>query len=321
MPLISVIIPVFNVEKYIVECFESFIKQFDDEIEVICVDDGSTDRSGIICDEYMEKYNNHFKVIHNRNIGIGGARNFGLKIAKGEYIAWIDPDDYISENWYKEIKDVIKSKEPDILFFDYILCRDNKKTLKNYANKSSFISTEKFLYDVVKDTKIQSQLWQKVFKRDLFDNINFPDNVKCMEDYAILHKLILKAEKIFYIKKALYFYRVRSESLVTKVDIDKSYQCYLIAKERYEYLKQRGINVSNIGYLIQALGVCINYYKLNCPKEYLSIYIKVSKNLKQNFLSILQSEIEIREKIKMFAVQIGIGKYAFYLYKMLKVKR
>ena len=321
MPLISVIIPVFNVENYIVECFESFIKQFDDEIEVICVDDGSTDKSGIICDEYKEKYNNHFKVIHNRNIGIGGARNFGLKIAKGEYIAWIDPDDYISENWYKEIKDVIKSKEPDILFFDYILCRESKKILKNYANKSSFISTEKFLYDVVKDTKIQSQLWQKVFKKNLFDNISFPENVKCMEDYAILHKLILKAKKIFYINKALYFYRVRNDSLVMKVDIDKSYQCYLIAKERYEYLKLQEIKISKVGYLLQALGVCINYYKLNCPKEYFNIYKEVLKVLKKNFLSVILSDIETREKIKIFIVQIGIGKYVFYLYKMFKVKR
>ena len=117
MPLLSVIIPVYNVQDYIGECFESIIMQNTDCMEVICIDDGSTDDSGKICDEYAKK-NANIIVVHQENKGVAAARNLGLKLASGEYIAWIDPDDYISENWF-EIISVKLENSIDIVFCDY----------------------------------------------------------------------------------------------------------------------------------------------------------------------------------------------------------
>lgn len=117
-PLVSIIIPVYNVENYIKECFESIkIQKTRDDLEVICIDDGSTDRSGIICDEYA-KSDKRFKVIHQKNKGVSATRNLGVSISKGKYLAWIDPDDYINENWWNSIKNLLDDNI-DIIFFDY----------------------------------------------------------------------------------------------------------------------------------------------------------------------------------------------------------
>ena len=134
MPLLSVIIPVYNVERYIKKCFDSIIVQIKDaDVEIICINDGSTDKSGEICDEYAAKYNK-IKVYHQNNKGVAAARNYGLSIIKGQYIAWIDPDDYISNKWYENISTLIMEEQPDILeltFNSYIFSDiDNKDILE-----------------------------------------------------------------------------------------------------------------------------------------------------------------------------------------------
>lgn len=113
--LISIIIPIYNVEKYLIECLESLSRQKTSQIEFICVDDGSTDKSGIICDEFAKR-DKRFKVIHKKNGGVSSARNVGMENAIGKYIAWVDPDDYITLNWYECIEEYLKKKYRYIIF-------------------------------------------------------------------------------------------------------------------------------------------------------------------------------------------------------------
>ena len=317
--LLSVIIPVYNVEKYIRECFNSILDQKFDNIEFICIDDGSTDSSGLICDEYALR-DKRLIVIHTENKGVAAARNLGLCLAKGEYIAWIDPDDYISSNWIEMITKAILENDWDILVFNYTVLKDDKRVVKEYKNKMGFIDKFEFLYDIVDDQKIQSQLWQKVFKRELFKGIVFPENAKCMEDYAVLHKIIEKARNIFYLHSMLYFYRVRNDGLVMEVDLEKSYNCYLIAKERYDYLlKYRG--VKKIGYLMQALGFCIQFYKskdikrLNYKNQYNVCINEISNNL---ITILLDNKVNWRLKTKFLCSYIGVLDLALEIYMFFK---
>ena len=319
MPLLSVIIPVYNVQDYIGECFESIIMQNTDCMEVICIDDGSTDDSGKICDEYAKK-NANIIVVHQENKGVAAARNLGLKLASGEYIAWIDPDDYISENWF-EIISVKLENSIDIVFFDYTLVRNKKRIEKKFASVSQYISKDFFLEALVLDQVLQSQLWQKVFKKELFEDIVFPENVICMEDYAVLHKIVLKTENIYYISESLYFYRLREKSLVNTVDVIKSINCYLISKERYQYLLNLGVSVSNLGYLMQALGVCVQFYKTNNNIRQKHIYElnECKHEINSNIKSIIfNGKCNIVLKLKFLLCYLGLLNVVIIMYKSLK---
>ena len=123
--LLSIIIPIYNVEDYIKECLDSISKQkTKNEVEIICIDDGSTDKSGIICDEYAE-LDKRFRVIHQENKGVSYTRNLGVEMSKGKYLAWIDPDDYIDKDWWISIKYLI-NKNIDMIFFDYSILKNKK---------------------------------------------------------------------------------------------------------------------------------------------------------------------------------------------------
>lgn len=318
--LLSIIIPIYNVEKYIKECFDSIKNQdVGNEIEIICIDDGSDDKSGIICDEYA-KYDKRFKVIHQKNQGVSVARNEGIKIAKGKYIGWIDPDDYISNDWWENIKSLLEHNSIDLLFFDYIIMDKGKFKQKRFSNESRYLDKEKFLNEITIDRRIQNQLWQKIFKRELIEGIFFPKDVSLMEDYAVLHKIVLKSEKIYYLSKPLYFYRVRDDSIGALIPIDKNYKSFLIAKERYNFLLNNNINIPKIGYLMRAMSVCIQYYKMNKEEKIKNkdIYMICKKELDLNKKYIFNyNDCDIKIKVKFLLYTFNLLHVFMYFKNLL----
>lgn len=305
---ISIIIPIYNVEQYIEKCFESIIKQkgmFD--VEIICVDDGSTDNSGIICDQYAKK-DKRFKVIHKKNQGVASARNKGLDKAQGKYIAWIDPDDYIADNWYEKINTCIE-KDIDFIFFDHINLTNEFTKEVRYEDKSGYIKKEKFLKELVLDKKIKSYLCTKVMKKVLFNNIRLPVKYRVLEDYAIMHRLAERAKTIYYISDCLYFYLLRNNSLSNSViSIDDYYRCYLISKDRYKYLTEKNIKISKIDYLLRASTVCFKFYQLKNFSEKNKFKFNICKNeLKKNMKYILISkEANFSLRLKSIASNLNI---------------
>lgn len=306
--LLSVIIPIYNVDKYIRECFDSILSQEFADIEFICIDDGSTDTSGHICDEYAAR-DTRFIVKHTTNQGVSAARNLGLSLAQGEYIAWIDPDDYIATDWLSNITQTIREYNCDILVFDYIRVKNNQTIIKQYRKKSGYVDQLQFLSDITDDQIIENQLWQKVFKRELFHDIRFPTNITCMEDYAILPFLIEKANTVFYLREPLYYYRQRNDSQVMKSDLDKSYQCCLIAQERYEYLSAKYQNIHHIGYWVQAMYFCIQFHKSDKTKkqQYKNIYVDFKNMIHKNMIHILSSKhLLLQSKLKLILIGSGL---------------
>ncbi len=212
---ISVIVPIYKVERYLRQCIDSIINQTYSNLEIILVDDGSPDNCGIICDEYA-KIDKRIKVIHKENGGLSSARNAGLDIATGEYIGFVDSDDYIDKTMYEELINSIKKYDSDIstgMFFNKY--RFFRKNSKGFDKELVFKGKDKFINTKVGYKCIYFNVWSKLYKREIFDNIRFPEGM-CFEDSYIIYEILDKAESISYVPKYLYYYRIRKNSISKK---------------------------------------------------------------------------------------------------------
>ena len=171
--LVSIIVPVYNVEKYLSKCIDSILAQTYKNLEIILVDDGSKDNSGTICDEYSKK-DKRIKIIHKPNGGISDVRNHGLKIATGDYIGFVDSDDYIAEDMFETLVSLLEKNDADISivsFYEYY----NGKLIGVRENENVEIMNKvEAIKELLIDRKIQSYTWNKLFKKELFDGLQFP---------------------------------------------------------------------------------------------------------------------------------------------------
>lgn len=233
--LISIVVPVYNVEKYVRRCLDSIINQSYKELEIILVDDGSTDNSSVICDEYKEK-DNRIKVIHKKNGGLSEARNVGIDIANGKYIAFIDSDDYISNDYFEYLYKLLIYNEADIAVCDYQLFSNklkNKKQKERIETFSSLGILEKMLYG--NHNLISS--WCKLYKKKLFDNIRYPKG-QCYEDVNTTFLLYEKCQNVVVSNLKKYFYLVRKDSITNQAFSKKNFDIIKSNDEMIEYLSK-----------------------------------------------------------------------------------
>ena len=238
--LVSIIVPVYNVEKYLRQCIESLINQTYKNIEIILVDDGSTDNSGKICDEYA-KNDIRIKAIHQPNKGVSAARNNGLEHATGKYITFVDSDDYIDEKYIEKLYYAITENEADISICNFKLIFDNIKEkdsdiVQPTLNKEKISNKEavKFLFN---PKSFGNYPWNKMYKADLFKDIRYPQGA-VMEDLGTTYKLFFKSKNVAIINEKLYYYVQRKGSILhnptKKFELDK----YELSKKRYYDLKE-----------------------------------------------------------------------------------
>lgn len=229
-PLISVIVPVYNVENYMRRCVDSLIHQTMANIEIILVDDGATDSSPEICDNYARRYSN-ITVIHKLNGGLGSARNAGMQIAKGKYIGFVDSDDYVSEKMYMTLWNLAESNNADCAYCECIRFWDDKGiVLENREPKVSIYSGEKilssYLLDRVgckpsekKDCSYGASVGLGIFKKDMLqkNNISFVSERELIaEDMIFDIDFIPYCKNIVHTNEVLYFYRFNPNSLTTQ---------------------------------------------------------------------------------------------------------
>jgi glycosyltransferase involved in cell wall biosynthesis len=232
---ISIIIPIYNVEKFLNKCLKSVLEQIEQEDEVILINDGSTDNSFNICKSIKKMYeNNNIILINKKNEGVAIARNIGLEKATGDYIFWIDSDDWLDENCIKFVKNAIEKTKADIILFDFynVIEKDIKPCF--IFEKSKMLSKREVLIDVAQDS-FRSLLWRTVVRRELYEDIYFPEGVQMMEDFSIYHLLFHKAKTFFYIRKPLYYYRIINNSLSQKKKDGLS--IYNISLRRNEFFR------------------------------------------------------------------------------------
>lgn len=242
MPAISIIVPVYNTEKYLSRCIDSVINQTFTDFEVLLIDDGSTDNSGKICDEYAEK-DSRIKVIHKENGGQAEARNLALDIAKGDYIAFVDSDDYISKYYLHILYDNIKKYDADISvcvcekFTDILPTETTTQTHPETYSGKEF--TTRCLLD-----KIPMKPWilcDKLWHRDCFSEIRMPIG-RIYEDNAIVYKILYNAKKIVDCNNKLYFYFQRPESTVNQPFSIKHLDWLFVLNEMSIFFKELNDN-------------------------------------------------------------------------------
>lgn len=215
--LISVIVPVYNVEQYLNKCVESILNQTYTNIEVIIVDDGSTDSCGEMCDSYRKR-DDRVCVIHKKNGGLSEARNVGIDVARGEYLVFVDSDDYVATNMLEDMYKVINSDGTKISVCGYtdVDDKDNELDIAHSFAKQSVV-TEREFWQLYYDggSMYCAVAWNKMYARKLFDDIRY-DVGKINEDEFILHKLISNCDKISLISDKYYYYRHRASSIMNR---------------------------------------------------------------------------------------------------------
>lgn len=220
---VSVIVPVYNVEKYLHKCIVSIISQSYADLEIILVDDGSNDRSGSICDDYACK-DKRIRVIHKRNGGLSDARNAALNICTGRYITFIDGDDYVSKYYVEQLLNNLETNKSDISICNerrFYLDESGKEIIiaspypdcRKNCVVSGIEGIEYFLYQEIYDTSACG----KLYKNTLFNGIRYPIG-KTFEDLATTYKLFLKSRSVSYFSTELYCYLQRNSSIVHQTD-------------------------------------------------------------------------------------------------------
>ena len=240
--LISVIIPIYKVEKYLKQCIESVINQTYTNLDIILVDDGSPDNCGLLCDEY-EKKDSRIRVIHKQNGGLSDARNAGITIAQGEYIGFVDSDDYISQDMYEKLHSAIKKNNAQLAVCNFQYVNEDGTEI----NKQSPVKNEK-LSRIEALHKLNESMWwyyvtawNKLYRKELFSNIRFPF-ARLYEDAYLVHEIMGECDNIATISEKLYYYRQRDNSIITSGKSVRNYDAVEALCNRCDYYYRLGYN-------------------------------------------------------------------------------
>ena len=287
-PLITVIVPVYNVEKYLPRCVDSIINQTYKNLEIILVDDGSTDSSPAICDGYAKK-DSRVNVIHKQNGGASSARNAALDIASGDYIGFVDSDDYINHDMYASLLNSIVASVSDMAICEseYVVNGVSDFTAFNVGLDCDEISARDFMREVINVNQTMTVLWNKIYKNFVWDDIRFPD-YKVYEDEAIWLSVYKKITKVSVVHKCLYTYFKTDGSIMNNSFGQKNLVVFEICDKRIDYFA--GINdtefeqLSKYGVLKIIKKIYIHLPKSN--KAMRSALLKILKDYRKKYLSI-----------------------------------
>lgn len=242
--LISVIVPVYNVEQYLEKSIESIIKQTYSNLEIILVDDGSPDNCGNICDELASK-DKRIKVIHTENNGVSVARNYGFKNSKGNYIVFLDSDDILEPIMIKRLYDNIIKYNASISTCGYSIVEINGIEYQKYGTGKKYIfDRDKTLESYFSETSFGVGVWNKLFRRDIISNLKFSENLKINEDRLFLFEAILNSNKTIYDDVCLYKYIKRENSATTSKFSKKQFDVLKVNQLIHEKLI-KNISIKN----------------------------------------------------------------------------
>lgn len=201
------------------------------DVETICIDDGSQDGTLAILEAYRQ-HHPRFRVLSIDHGGVAVARNVGLGLARGEYIAWIDPDDYVSPDWMAAIRHTIACYRPDAVVMD--MMRFSGDTLEpfSYGREAGFVDRQVFIEDVLRDIRIQGGLPDKVLRARCYEGLAFDPRLTVLEDFSLMPRLLARVESVYYLGLALYCYRQRADSLLHQGGANRGFDSVSVARER-----------------------------------------------------------------------------------------
>ena len=316
---ISVIVPIYNQKKYLAKCLDSILEQTYKNLEIILVDDGSTDGSSLICDNYS-KTDSRIKVFHQKNKGVSAARNLGIKNVTGEYLVFIDPDDYIDRDYISYLLNLIlTNKNCELVVCGYLDVDEYGKEINKSHNSfqyNIFNSQEymKYLF-CGKSLGYQGYLWNKIFNVELIKRheLEFKENIFYNEDRLFVCKYLLYCNYIYFSNKPFYFYRHHSSSAMelTKQKISNKMLTEIVAFEEMKKLI-KGMDDIYIYLVLDEYNSCILLRsKINSKDEK---KVKIMDNLiKDDFLYIMRSNyVSIKRKVKILIKYLILRLSTFY---------
>lgn len=320
--LITVIVPIYNVSKYINRCIESILAQKYINIEIILIDDGSTDDSGKICDEYAKK-DLRIKVIHKENEGVSKTRNYGIDISNGDYITFIDADDYIDENMYFDMMNIQHLNAiPDIITSGYYYETEAGKIFdsSNVCDKKYDVLNSESAFNEIFTGRFGAYIWNKLFKKELLDKfkIRFEQKIHSGEDLLFVCECIAEAKNIVHCNKNYYHYVKRKDSVTNSKFNDK------LLSSRFAYEKIVKIADSKFSKSLVDVKVCESFeicnliYKLHISKRDKAIENEYRHLLRKNKKEIF-SKNNVSKKInlinKIMYINCDVGILVWKLYK------
>lgn len=251
-PLISVIVPVYKVERYLDKCVQSIVNQTYQNLEIILVDDGSPDSCPQLCEKWRNK-DTRVNVIHQTNGGVSNARNCGMKIASGEYISFVDSDDALAPELYEKVMSIFEKYSVDIVTFDCErVTEDGKKLGGTEIITDRLITSADALKEMIQGN-ICEYAWNKVYRADVLNGIWFPSG-RYFEDSAVMYQIFIRAKQIYTLNERLYYYLQRSDSIVATMNAKKLSDLYQARKERYDTLKTIDSTLAELAFSKVALN-------------------------------------------------------------------
>jgi glycosyltransferase involved in cell wall biosynthesis len=320
---ISILIPVYNTDKYLAKCIESVLNQTYKNLEIIIIDDGSTDRSGEICDTYLEK-DNRIKVIHQENSCRGNALNNGLRIATGKFVGFVDCDDYIEPDMYETLLDALCTHDADIAECGFFkVWRDEIKKYHNCHGSGKITLFDNCqAIEALLSKKLNSATWNKIYKMNLVADLKFP-YVRFCGDEAWIYKVFARSRKIVYLDLAKYYYLQRDGSLINSLIRWEKLELFYIFKERLEFINgsypalfnfsQKNFFIFLIKYF-RKLGMNDNLDKVKKNRS------EIQKYLIENYESFYSNPLMNKKNkalLKIFKVSPGFACNLYYFYKKL----
>lgn len=311
---LSVIIPAYNAGQTIGRCLDSLLQSVQQApVEIVCVDDGSKDNTWEILQAYSKKYA-CLRIFHKENGGVGSARNLGLSQAAGNYIAWVDSDDYVTTDWYATIHGGLEKYNPDCLVFDYFYTRDNVDEPWHIALPEK-VGLKAFVYEQSLERELKNFLWNQVIRAALLKKVKFNETYHMLEDYDVLTQVTPKFKKIIHINKCLYHYVQTENSLTHTVSSEVRWNNIDIVQRRYDYYKKIGLPISINDC---AIHFCEYLYQSKCHEiKWAERSAIVRENLRLHQGEILRDKgVGKRVKIKAIFAIMGMDSLLRALLKL-----
>lgn len=287
MPRVSIIVPVYKTEKYIRRCLDSVAGQTLDDIEIILIDDGSPDSCGEICEEYKRK-DGRIRVIHQENQGVSAARNAGLRIAAGEYIGFVDSDDYVESDMYEFLYGLAMENNADIAGCEFFDCYDGQGCnirSGTFCDKLDRIQGIQY----VLESKTSVSVDNKIFRRNLFQGLEFREGI-IFEDAYIIVDLLAKSDCVIFTDTQKYYYFHREDSITTQPFNEKFYNaveahdyCYQVATSISDSLKKNALVKCCWArfFVLDKMYSCSGSYNHEKEKEYIN-FLRRNRNIIMN---------------------------------------
>jgi len=314
--MVSVIVPVYKVEKYLHRCLDSILAQSYKNLEIILVDDGSPDNSGAICDEYAQK-DSRIKVIHKQNGGLSSARNAGLEIATGSYISFVDSDDWLDFKFIETLRNAMIETDVDMTACAF--CR----TKGDIAKRNKFERNSKIVKDryfaVFDEKSYAGYACNKLFKKEIIEkyNLRFDEKIFNGEDFPFTLEYVHNSQKTSYINQDLYFYFFRETGIMNSIRLSERFITIIYAREKaLNFLRNNApecYDVCKASYI--SILLKIKYMSALNMEKYNALYEEVDEKINKNKKGLFRlNKVSLKNKIKLFFM-INFPKTATKIYK------